>query len=99
MELTFGDNTLGNVTNQINWTLPYYQKKDEIEEMTEGVDFPELYPENLVTISRIIEDLDNMSLEGLFEIEIRIRIDDSSVWVVIGHGESSDPCVVRFEYD
>lgn len=59
---------------------------------------PELYPENLETLKHIMARLDLFgNIEGVFGIEVRVRIDDLDTWVVIGYGESGDPCLLRFE--
>lgn len=59
---------------------------------------PELYPENLDTLKAVMNLLPALGqIDGIFEVEIRVRIDDVDVWAVIGYGESGDPCVVRFE--
>lgn len=58
----------------------------------------ELYPENLRTLQNIlgyVEDVGNQ--DGVFEVEIRVRLDDVDEWAVLGYGESGDPCVLRFE--
>lgn len=59
---------------------------------------PELYFENLTTLKVVMDKLDELvSIDGLFDIEIRVRVDDVDAWAVIGYGESGDPCVLRFE--
>lgn len=59
---------------------------------------PELYPENLETLKQLMGYLEDLSrVNGVFEIEIRVRIDDVDTWAVIGWGEAGDPCVLRFE--
>lgn len=61
---------------------------------------PELYPENLQTLSDLLDKLGDLSqINGVFEIELRVRVDDVDTWAVIGYGESGDPCVLRFESD
>lgn len=61
---------------------------------------PELYPENLETLRKLVDMIPALaSVDGVWEIELRVRVDDVSVWAVIGYGESGDPCVLRFESD
>lgn len=60
----------------------------------------ELYKEELLALSRIlsyVEDIANQ--DGVFDVEIRIRVDDTEQWAVLGYGEAGDPCVLRFEDD
>jgi hypothetical protein len=58
----------------------------------------EWYPENLQTLLDVMDALPDLAaIDGLFEIEVRIRVDDMDTWAVIGYGESGDPCVLRFE--
>lgn len=59
---------------------------------------PELYPENLDTLKHIMARMDLFSkIDGVFEVEVRVRIDDLDTWAVIGYGESGDPCLLRFD--
>lgn len=59
---------------------------------------PELYPENLDTLKTIIARIPTLSkIEGIYDIEIRVRMDDFDGWAVIGYGESGDPCLLRFD--
>lgn len=70
------------------------------KEATVTCDTPELYPENLRTLQALMDQVENLStIDGVFELEIRVRIDDLTSWAVIGWGESGDPCVLRFEKD
>lgn len=58
----------------------------------------ELYETELQTLSRLlgyVEDVSNH--EGVFEVEIWVRLDDVDTFAVLGWGESGDPCVLRFE--
>lgn len=58
----------------------------------------ELYPDDLRTMINImgyVEDVANV--EGVSDIEIKVRINDEETWTVLGYGESGDPCVLRFE--
>lgn len=58
----------------------------------------ELYEEDLNTLITVLDCLEDLSkVEGLFEVEIRVRVDDVDTWAVVGYGESGDPCVLRFE--
>lgn len=58
----------------------------------------EWYPENLESLIRVIEAVPDLAdIDGVFEIEVRVRVDDQTTWAVIGYGESGDPCVLRFE--
>lgn len=60
----------------------------------------ELYSEDLETLRRLTDMLPALaSVDGVFEIEIRVRVDDVFTWAVIGYGEAGDPCVLRFERD
>lgn len=68
------------------------------KEVHQVADIPELYLENLETLKELVIKLDELIIiKGIFEIEIRVRIDDVDTWAVIGYGESGDPAVVRFE--
>lgn len=59
---------------------------------------PELYPENLETLRKLVDMMPALaSVDGVWEVELRVRVDDVDVWAVIGYGESGDPCVLRFE--
>lgn len=61
---------------------------------------PELYPENLETLRKLVDMVPAIaSVDGVYEIELRVRVDDVDTWAVIGYGESGDPCVLRFESD
>lgn len=58
----------------------------------------ELYPENLNTMLELMKALPELSaIDGVFEVEVRVRVDDMDIWAVIGWGEAGDPCVLRFE--
>lgn len=60
----------------------------------------ELYKEDLHLLSNLlgyVEDVANN--DGLFEVEIRVRIFEGDHWAVLGYGEAGDPCVLRFEED
>lgn len=59
---------------------------------------PELYPENLDTLKTIMNRIETLAkIDGVFEVEIRVRVDDLDTWAVIGYGESGDPCLLRFD--
>lgn len=59
---------------------------------------PELYKENLITLNEVLSNLDSIAgLPGVFDVEIRVKVDDVASWAVIGYGESGDPCILRFE--
>lgn len=59
---------------------------------------PELYPENLRTLAAVMEQVEVLSsIDGVFEVEVRVRVDDVDIWAVLGYGESGDPCILRFE--
>jgi hypothetical protein len=58
----------------------------------------ELYKEELITLSRLLGYVDDVAnQEGIFEVEIRVRLDDVDSWVVLGYGEAGEPCVLRIE--
>ncbi len=58
----------------------------------------EWYPENLEALLAVMKYIPELALvEGVHEIEVRVRVDDMETWAVIGYGESGDPCVLRFE--
>lgn len=58
----------------------------------------ELYPEDLQTMLDVMVHLENIaSIYGVFEVEIRVRIQDTNTWTILGYGEAGDPCVLRFE--
>lgn len=82
-------------------TIPSTETTTKIvfSERKEAVKIPELYPEDLDTLKEVMNYLDTMaSLSGIYEIEIRVRLDDDrDIWAVLGYGESGDPCVLRFE--
>lgn len=62
------------------------------------MNIPELYPENLDTLKHIMNRLDLFAkIDGVFGVEVRVRVDDLDTWAVIGYGESGDPCLLRFE--
>jgi hypothetical protein len=59
---------------------------------------PELYPENLDTLKALLQAIPVLAgVDGVFNIEVRVKIDDVDIWAVLGYGESGDPCVLRFE--
>lgn len=63
-------------------------------------DTPELYTENLATLQAVMNNLIDISLvDGVFEVEIKVKVDDVVSWAVIGFGETGNPCVLRFECD
>lgn len=76
------------------WPCPKSQQPKKVDKVTK---IPELHPEDLDTLARLIEELNNMLTDGLFEIEIRVRLEEVGPWAVIGYGEAGDPCVLRFE--
>lgn len=58
----------------------------------------ELYPENLKTMLELMDKVEELAaINGVYEVEIRARVDDVETWTVLGYGESGDPCVLRFE--
>lgn len=58
---------------------------------------PELYPENLDSLKHIMARLNLFGrIEGVFEVEVHVRIDNIDTWIVIGYGESGNPCLLRF---
>lgn len=58
----------------------------------------ELYKEELITLSRLLGYVDDVAnQEGVFEVEIRVRFDDTDSWAVLGFGEAGEPCVLRLE--
>lgn len=59
----------------------------------------ELYDTDLNTLSKLLQYVEDISQEGVFSVEIRVRMDDTSWWAVLGWGEAGDPCVLRFEED
>lgn len=64
------------------------------EEMTA---VPELYLEDLQTLQKVMERLEDFSISGVFAVEIKVKVDDTNTWAVIGWGEAGDPCLLRFE--
>lgn len=73
-----------------------YQTKITQKEFS--VPSPELYIENLATLQVVMSKLDNLvEINGVFDLEIRVKVDDVNSWAVIGYGESGDPCILRFE--
>ena len=61
---------------------------------------PELYDDNLTTLKHVLKALEDVShIDGVFQAEIRVKVDDVESWAVIGWGEAGEPCVLRFEYD
>lgn len=79
---------------------PWYPSTTTTTKLVFGdkVKIPELYPENLDTLKAVMENLERLSsIEGVFGIEIRVKVDDVDAWAVIGWGESGDPCLLRFE--
>lgn len=60
----------------------------------------ELYKEDLYALENLLDHLGEISaVDGVFSAEIRVKFDDINTWVVIGWGESGNPCVLRFEAD
>lgn len=58
----------------------------------------EIYEDNMITLTNVLHSLEDVSkIDGVFEVEIYVRIDDVKDWAVIGWGEAGDPCVLRFE--
>lgn len=62
---------------------------------------PELYRYDLEVLQKVMGALEEITsdIDELFSVEIRVKTDDISTWIVIGWGESGDPCVLRFERD
>lgn len=62
---------------------------------------PELYKEDLQMLQTVLDYLEDVTngVPGMFSVEIRIKPDDISSWIVVGWGENGDPCVLRFEQD
>lgn len=70
----------------------------EVREKYRKPMIPELYPENLDTLKHIMARVPLLAnIDGVYEIEIRVRVDDVDTWAIIGYGESGDPCLLRFE--
>jgi hypothetical protein len=60
--------------------------------------FPELYKDDLVAIVQVFDRLDDIGIiPGLEEVEISVRFFEDSSWIVIGYGETGEPCVLRIE--
>lgn len=60
----------------------------------------EIYKENLDTLSEVLSRVEDIvGVSGVFDAEIRVKVDDMETWVVMGYGESGDPCILRFEKD
>lgn len=60
----------------------------------------ELYDTDLETLKNLLGYVDKITEQvSVFEIEIKVRLDDTLDWVVLGYGEAGDPCVLRFEKD
>lgn len=58
----------------------------------------ELYPEHLDTLKLVMEEIVNVeSIDGILEIEVRVKLEYGDRWAVIGYGESGDPCLLRFD--
>lgn len=75
-----------------------YTAKVTNKEVTVVANTPELYYENLEALKNVMGALDGLvSIDGVFDLEIRVKVDDVEAWAVIGYGESGDPCVLRFE--
>jgi len=61
---------------------------------------PELYAANLAALSKVLQALEELSkIDGLFSVEIRVKVEDVDSWAVVGWAESGDPAVLRFEDD
>lgn len=50
---------------------------------------------NLANLLGYVEDVANN--EGVFDVQIRVRFDDTEYWAVLGYGEAGDPAIIRFE--
>lgn len=58
----------------------------------------EFYEDNLHTLINVLDCLEDVSkIEGVFDVEVRVRVDDVETWAVVGYGDSGEPCVLRFE--
>lgn len=72
--------------------------RDVREKYKVQTNFPELYPKNLETLKHVMARLDLMGrIDGVFDVEVYIRLEDIAVWAVVGYGESGNPCILRFE--
>lgn len=74
-----------------------YRGKLTQKEVKKSVKIPELYQENLDALSNALREFEGIETSGLFDLELRVKIDDVECWAVIGYGESGDPCILRFE--
>lgn len=80
----------------VDWKIDPIQVKKAGKEF--NMKTPELYPENLETLKHIMARVPLLAnIEGVHELEIRVRVDDLDTWAVIGYGETGDPCLLRFE--
>jgi hypothetical protein len=62
------------------------------------INSPELYPENLDTLKHIMARIPTLAnLDGVYEIEVRVRMENVDTWAIIGYGEAGDPCLLRFD--
>lgn len=58
----------------------------------------ELYHDDLNTLLELLDRVEDLAMvDGVSEIEIRVRVNEESTWAVLGYGESGNPCVLRFE--
>ncbi len=88
-----------------NWPLPntppniYTSTDTNIRfHKVEQMNSPELYPEDLDILKTLLARLPTLAgIQGISEIELRVRMNDERIWAVIGYGEAGDPCVLRFE--
>ena len=95
-KLEFSSSSNGVSFSGWTWGLTVTKIEGEIVDCK----IPELYPENLETLRILSNRIAALAeVPGVFEVEIRVRLDDLSVWAVIGYGEAGDPCVLRFEKD
>lgn len=60
----------------------------------------ELYQDDLNTLLELLDRVEDLAMvNGVSEVEIRVRVNDESTWAILGYGESGNPCILRFEED
>lgn len=78
--------------------IPTYPSTTTFIQRETKVTSPELYADDLDVLKTLMARLPTLAgIEGVTEIEIRVRMHDENSWAVIGYGEAGDPCVIRFE--
>lgn len=77
------------------------KQQEKVNDMAvEQWPFDELYESDLDAIRQIFTQLENVSMiNGVEEVEIRVKLFGSKTWTVIGWGEAGDPAAIRFEID